>query len=170
MGNAPYSYSGIQRVTYELKQGDAVALSETYTNETPQEIEQIPGVRTWDETLEFPGTYTDKDGNPLTLNGTYTLVVTAWDNAGNMGRKERELQFDNTAPQLTVTADESVNSYNEGEYFNDTFAVTMTVADGLQLDADKLTPVVMRGGEVAAKGETGVTVEPQLNQEKRNIR
>lgn len=157
VGNAPYSYSGIQRVTYELKQGDAVALSETYTNETPQEMEQIPGVRTWNETLEFPGTYTDKDGNPLTLNGTYTLEVTAVDFCGNEGSQKCELRFDNTAPELTVEADKSDNSYDEGEYFNDTFAVTMTVKDNRQLDADKLMPVVMRGGEAVTESETDVT-------------
>ena len=120
-GTAPYPYSGISSVTYQLKKGeDIVEASLTDSPTAPSTMEDIPGLRAQNGTLVLG------DG----LEGTYTLTITATDFCGNSTTTDpMTLEFDHTPATVQVKMNGG-NAADGTYYYNkDNCAISITVQD-----------------------------------------
>lgn len=139
-GTSPYGYSGIKKIVYELKQGEELVYTAAKTNSVPGDISELPGVRTLNDSITNlqTGNYGSYDGQPL--DGTYTLTATAYDNCGNSQSASCTLNFDNTAPEYTVTMTGGREDAEGNYYYRaDNCGLTVNVtddraADGLTYD------------------------------------
>lgn len=107
-GSAPYAYSGINRVTYELKQDGNVVKSGEFTNKAPETMAGVKDVRTLEQSLAF-----DKKD----LNGSYVLEVTAVDFCGNSTTETITLNFDNTPVKVSAAMTSAVKQDRDGSYY-----------------------------------------------------
>lgn len=140
IGTSPYGYSGIKKIVYELKQGEELVYTDTKTNTVPGDISELPGVRTLNDSITNlrTGNYGSFDGQ--LLNGVYTLTATVYDNCGNSKSASCTLNFDNTAPEYTVTMTGGREDAEGNYYYRaDNCGLTVNVtddraADGLTYD------------------------------------
>lgn len=130
-GTSPYTYSGIAKIVYELKQEENLVYENTVVNPvSPETLEDLPKTRIFnDEITDLQkgnrGVYADQ-----LLDGSFELTVTVYDNCGNFDSSSCTLNFDNTAPEYTVKmTDGRTDSQGTYYYREDNCGVTITVSD-----------------------------------------
>ena len=164
-GTAPYTYSGVKSITLSVEdQNGNVVYRETKENAVPGTTDDLPGVRQLDLLdVKVENQY----GTEVKLDGTYTMTVTVADNCGNTTVQKYTLNFDNTAPEYSLSM-ENTQAANGGNYYAkaDTCGLKMTMSD--QHLAEGLDySIKVNGTEVSAgtttTGEVIVSAEDISN-------
>lgn len=125
----PYSYSGIAKIEYKLKKGDALVYSKDEKADSVADWDGLKAVRTWTSSIENLQ-QGNLDGYTANLDGSYELTVTVYDNCGNSSESTCTLNFDNTAPEYTVTVTNGKQDSEENYYYRaDNCGIEINVTD-----------------------------------------
>lgn len=151
-GSAPYAYSGINRVTYELKQDGNVVKNGEFTNKAPETMAGVKDVRTLEQSLAFD----EKD-----LNGSYVLEVTAVDFCGNSTTETITLNFDNTPVKVSAAMTSAVKQDGDGSYYYraNNGGLTVTFEDDRLADGGTYSVSIVSHADVNKKLEKTLTPE-----------
>ena len=109
-----YKYSGIRKITYTLtKDGeqDAVLRGEYEQAKGPASLEELSNFQSYK-----PSELQNKEWGKGEYDGTYTLTVEAMDYCGNSTTQNVTLNFDNTAPVVTVQVSGTGNEETENKF------------------------------------------------------
>lgn len=123
--NEGTAYSGLRQITYTVKNGDRVTLTETVN------FESDPLVPSWEKVVTIDGAENNSDH--------VTLTVTAEDNAGNVATEEVALAINVDKVTASVKFGDEANRLVEGYgYYGQARTATITVVDR-SFDADAAT-------------------------------
>ena len=159
-GTSPYTYSGIKSVTLTLEDQEGQSVySQKEENSVPGSMGDLPDAR---QLVINPITIQNMQGTDIALNGTYTLTVSVVDNCGNQNTQKYTLNFDNTAPEYSLSMADTRES--GGNYYakSDTCGLKLTMSDR-QLAYGMDYSIKVNGNEVSAgtttTGEVVVSAE-----------
>lgn len=123
--NEGTAYSGLRQITYTVKNGDRVTLTETVN------FESDPLVPSWEKVVTIDGAENNSDH--------VTLTVTAEDNAGNVATEKVALAINVDKVTASVKFNDEANRLVEGYgYYGQARTATITVVDR-SFDADAAT-------------------------------
>lgn len=144
--NEGTAYSGLRQITYTVKNGDRVTLTETVN------FESDPLVPRWEKVVTIDGAENNSDH--------VTLTVTAEDNAGNVATEEVALAINVDKVTASVKFGDEANRLVEGYgYYGQARTATITVVDR-SFDADAATQGITFSA-VDAQGD--VTLVPDTD-------
>lgn len=123
--NEGTAYSGLRQITYTVKNGDRVTLTETVN------FESDPLVPRWEKVVTIDGAENNSDH--------VTLTVTAEDNAGNVATEKVALAINVDKVTASVKFNDKAGRLVEGYgYYGQARTATITVVDR-SFDADAAT-------------------------------
>lgn len=135
--NEGTAYSGLRQITYTVKNGDRVTLTETVN------FESDPLVPSWEKVVPIDGAENNSDH--------VTLTVTAEDNAGNVATEEVALAINVDKVTASVKFGDEANRLVEGYgYYRQARTATITVVDR-SFDADAATQGITFSAEDAQR-------------------
>lgn len=133
--NEGTAYSGLRQITYTVKNGDRVTLTETVN------FESDPLVPSWEKVVTIDGAENNSDH--------VTLTVTAEDNAGNVATEKVALAINVDKVTASVKFNDKANRLVEGYgYYGQARTATITVVDR-SFDADAATQGITFSAEDA---------------------
>lgn len=161
--DTPYSYSGIAKIMYELKQGEQLVYAGEKMGPFATDWDSLAQTRELTDSLTGlqkgnVGTYNGKE-----LDGSYELTVTAFDHCGNSSKSVCTLNYDNTAPEYTVTMTGG-NTDSQGTYYYraDNCGLEIEVTDARLEDGVTYTAkagAIQKEGTLSADGRISFSAE-----------
>lgn len=167
-GTSPYTYSGIAKIVYELRQGSELVYTSTTSNPyVPASLDDLPAARTLNDSIVDIQTGNCGIYDGQMLDGEYTLTATVYDNCGNSKSADCTLNFDNTTPEYSITmSGGQTDAVGKFYYRADNCGLTVEVSDRRAEDGlDYVINVgtVQKTGTLNANGDISFTPEDLAN-------
>lgn len=163
-GTSPYTYSGIAKIVYELRQGSELVYTSTTSNpNVPASLDDLPNARILNDSIVDIQTGNCGIYDGQMLDGEYTLTATVYDNCGNHSSEDCTLYFDNAAPEYRITmSGGQTDTAGKVYYRADNCGVTVDVSDSRAEDGlDYVINVgtIQKTGTLTSNGAVSFTAD-----------